>query len=117
MSPKLKGELDTKFVNPLEYHFRKVAIREFRHLQDEEIKKIAIAVEGGLEINNPGIVSMLRPNPMVKNTVYRAHLEAEAGNDIDASLSTILEQILARPLLDRTEVRDWSDGVSNLWRS
>lgn len=86
MAPKLKKELSAEFIKPLEYHFRKIAIRDFRSLQEEAVDKMAS--NSRFAAGQPG----LRP-PLVKNTVFVRHLEAEAAEDIDATLCVVLSRI------------------------
>jgi hypothetical protein len=94
MSPRLKEQLSTDSIDPLQYHFRKIAIRDFCSLQEEV---------------RPGLT------PMIKNTVFIAHLEAEAGDDIDASLSNVLDVVLSQPEQELELAGGWGDDVSRLW--
>lgn len=109
MPPRLKEQLSTDYIDPLQYHFRKSAIKEFRSLQEEETNKYAKLPAGGQRGMRP------RLTPMIKNTVFIAHLEAEAGDDIDASLSNVLDVILTRPAQDPELAEGWGDDVGRLW--
>jgi hypothetical protein len=66
MSPRLKEQLST---DSIEYHFRKVAIRDFCSLQEEEADKHMILLADGQRCMRPGLT------PIIKNTVFIAHLE------------------------------------------
>ena len=111
MSPRLKEELSKDSINPLEYHFRKMAIKDFRSLQEEEMNKIITNTRpaGGQLGTRPGL------RPMIKNTVFVAHLEAEAGDDIDASLCKVLDMILSQPSQELELAGGWAGDVGHLW--
>jgi hypothetical protein len=113
MSPRLQEQLSQDSINPLEYHFRKIAIKDFRMLQEEEMNKTMTSVgpAGGSGGMRPGL------RPIIKNTVFIAYLEAEAGDDIDASLCTVLDMILSRPAEELELAEGWADDVGGLWRN
>jgi hypothetical protein len=106
MSPRLKEQLSTDSIDPLQYHFRKIAIRDFCSLQQEEANKYMIPLAGGQRWMRPGLI---------KNTVFIAHLESEAGDDIDASLSNVLDVVRSQPEQELELAGGWCDDVSRLW--
>jgi hypothetical protein len=110
MSPKLKEKLSADFIDPLQYHFRKIAIKEFRILQEKETN-----VPETLPADSQRAARSVRLRPMIKNTVFVAHLEAEAGDDIDASLSDVLDVILSGPDKEMELAGGWGDDVGRLW--
>jgi len=91
MSPTLKEELAVEEINPLEYHFRTIAVREFCRKQG-------------------------RPMRLLKNTSMISRLEDEASDDIDTSLAAVLEPILTNPAVDPISAQSWDDDVGNLWK-
>jgi hypothetical protein len=109
MSPRLKEQLSTDSIEPLQYHFRKIAIRDFLRLQEEEANKCVMLLADGQRWVRPGLT------PMIKNTVFVAHLEAEAGDDIDASLSNVLDVVLSQPEQELELAEGWDDDVSRFW--
>ncbi|KAL0782609.1 hypothetical protein CaCOL14_000515 [Colletotrichum acutatum] len=105
MPGPVKDELRREKTEPLEYHFRKKAIGDFRQLQDEEMVKRKTASES----------TGARPakvRKMMKNT---AKVEL-AEKKIDSSLSEVLENVKARTEVNPEAGGDWTDGVSHLWK-
>jgi hypothetical protein len=109
MSPRLKEQLSTDSIDPLQYHFRKIVIKDFRRLQEEEANRYVMLLADGQQGMRPGL------KPMIKNTIYIAHLEAEAGDDIDASLSNVLNVIVSRPTQELELEGGWGVDVGRLW--
>jgi hypothetical protein len=109
MSPRLKEQLNADSIDPLQYHFRRIAIKDFCSLQEEERNKYMMLLADGQRVMRPGLI------PMIKNTVFIAHLEAEAGDDIDASLSNVLDVILSRPEQELELAGGWGDDVGHFW--
>lgn len=91
MPPTLKDELAFGEINPLEYHFRTIAVREF--------------------CRNRG-----RTTRLVKNTVLTSRWEDEANDEIDATLAVVLKPILTNPAPDSISTQNWDDDVGRLWR-
>ncbi|KAK1458952.1 NACHT domain-containing protein [Colletotrichum melonis] len=105
MPGSMKEDLRREKTEPLEYHFRKKAIGDFRQLQDEEMAKRKTASES----------TGARPakvRKMMKNT---ARVEL-AEKKIDFSLSEVLENVKARAEVNPEAGGDWTDGVSHLWK-
>ncbi|KAK1728199.1 uncharacterized protein BDZ83DRAFT_649044 [Colletotrichum acutatum] len=99
MPGPVKDELRREKTEPLEYHFRKKAIGDFRQLQDEEMVKRKTASES----------TGARPakvRKMMKNT---ARVEL-AEKKIDSSLSEVLENVKARTEVNPEAGGDWTDG-------
>lgn len=107
MSPRLKEELRENQIEPLGYHFRKIAIKEFCSLQQEATEKSSISGgHGG---------AGFRPNFMLKNTVMLGRLQAAAEDDVDASVSAIIDLIRALPTPKKESVEGWDKDLSYLW--
>ncbi|KAK1463675.1 NACHT domain-containing protein [Colletotrichum cuscutae] len=99
MPGSMKEDLRREKTEPLEYHFRKKAIGDFRQLQDEEMAKRKTASES----------TGARPakvRKMMKNT---ARVEL-AEKKIDSSLSEVLENVKARAEVNPEAGGDWTDG-------
>ena len=106
ISRRRKEGLASEDFNPLEYHFRTIATREFCRIQEKKLK--TIEVETG---RAKGKVTQL-----VKNTAFSPRLEDDAKDDIDASLSIMLQHIVSNPAEEAISAEIWADDVRRLWR-
>ncbi|KAI3317050.1 hypothetical protein HD806DRAFT_516144 [Xylariaceae sp. AK1471] len=100
MSDALKEKLKQEEIEPLSYHFRKSAVKEFRAKQDEVLQRENQSVRRKL---------------LVKNTVFHARLEEEASVSIDACLGKIIDIIITRSQPEQTETNDPNVDVSHFW--
>ncbi|KAF0325302.1 hypothetical protein GQ607_007336, partial [Colletotrichum asianum] len=99
MTQPMKDELKRDKKEPLEYHFRKKAIGDFRQLQDEEMAKRTAVCE-------PHDTRPAKVRKMIKNT---ARVE-RAEERIDSSLSEVIEIVKRRPELNPEAEGKWTDG-------
>jgi hypothetical protein len=107
MGQALENKLKDELIEPLAYHFRKIAVKEFRVVQDESMKKS--------QVDGTPTGAERRLKLLIKNTVLQARLEAEAEAEIDASVDVVVDMILSRPTQDHGTSANWNDDVSHLW--
>jgi hypothetical protein len=104
MSQTLKDKLKEELMEPLAYHFRQIAAKEFRAMQDESMKESQ--VDGGTT------EAERRVKLLFKNTIFQARLEAEAEAVVDASVDIMVDMVLSRSPKDDETAGNWNDDVA-----
>jgi len=104
----LMDKLAEESVEPLAYHFRKMAQKEF-HVKQAEV------MNNRRDVGRSAGPGTIGKRALVKNTLKQARLEAEAELDVDYSISVVVDEVLPQVAQEDEADGDSDYDLGHLW--